>query len=83
MLKSFLAAAAAILITAPVMAQSYGYGTGSNPNNHGVSGYTRNDGTYVQPYHATNPNGTQRDNYSSSGNMNPYTGSTGHRTPRY
>lgn len=58
-------------------------GTGSNPSSHTTSGYTRSTGTYVQPYTATNPNGTQRDNYGSSGNVNPYTGATGHRTPRY
>lgn len=56
---------------------------GSNPNTHRSSGYTTSTGTYVQPYVATNPNGTQRDNFSSSGNVNPYTGSVGHRTPRY
>lgn len=59
------------------------YGTGSNPSTHTSSGYTRSNGTYVAPYVATNPNGTQRDNFSSSGNVNPYTGTTGHRTPRY
>ncbi|MCP1765405.1 hypothetical protein [Bradyrhizobium japonicum] len=55
----------------------------TNPNTHTSSGYTRGNGTYVQPYVATNPNGTQRDNFSSTGNTNPYTGATGHRTPRY
>ncbi|BCA00028.1 hypothetical protein [Bradyrhizobium diazoefficiens] len=64
-------------------AQAQYLGTGSNPNSHSVSGYTRSNGTYVQPYVATNPNGTQRDNYGTSGNVNPYTGATGHRTPRY
>lgn len=58
-------------------------GTGSNPSTHTSSGYTRSNGTYVAPYVATNPNGTQRDNFGTSGNMNPYTGSAGHRTPRY
>jgi hypothetical protein len=28
----------------------------------------------VQPYVATNPNSTQRDNCSATGNVNPYTG---------
>ncbi|WFU37324.1 hypothetical protein QA640_22800 [Bradyrhizobium sp. CB82] len=35
------------------------------------------------PYVSTNPNGTQRDNYGARGNYNPYTGTTGTRTPRY
>ncbi|MCA6104061.1 hypothetical protein [Bradyrhizobium australafricanum] len=55
----------------------------TNPNTHTSSGYTRSNGTCVQPYVATNPNGTQRDNFSSTGNTNPYTGAAGHRTPRY
>jgi hypothetical protein len=42
-----------------------------------VSGYTRQDGTYVQPYHRSAPNGSQYDNYSSQGNVNPYTGQRG------
>lgn len=69
------------LISTAAQAQ-YG-GTGSNPSTHTSSGYTRSTGTYVAPYVATNPNGTQRDNYGTSGNYNPNTGSFGTRTPRY
>jgi hypothetical protein len=43
-----------------------------------VDGYTRKDGTYVQPYHRSSPNNTVRDNYSYEGNTNPYTGEEGH-----
>lgn len=46
-----------------------------------VRGYTRSDGTYVQPHYRSSSNGTVRDNYSYKGNTNPYTGSTG--TNRY
>jgi hypothetical protein len=60
-----------------------GYGTGSNPNSHYVSPYTRNDGTYVAPHYQTNPNNTQMDNYGTRGNLNPYTGQYGTRSPRY
>ncbi|WP_375780234.1 hypothetical protein ACE103_16175 [Bradyrhizobium sp. ma5] len=81
MIKQFALAAALMVVATAAQAQYLG--TGSNPNSHGVSGYTRSNGTTVQPYVATNPNGTQRDNYGTSGNVNPYTGATGHRTPRY
>lgn len=37
-------------------------------------GHIKKDGTYVQPQRATNPNNTQRDNWSSKPNVNPYTG---------
>ena len=42
-----------------------------------VNGYTRKDGTYVQPYQRSNPNSNRYDNYSSQGNSNPYTGQRG------
>lgn len=75
---------AASLLTWSVSAALAQYlGTGSNPSNHGVSGYTRSNGTYVQPYTATNPNSTRRDNYGTSGNYNPNTGTFGHRSARY
>lgn len=43
-----------------------------------VRGYTKKDGTYVEPHHRTNPNSRRDDNYSSHGNQNPYTGEKGH-----
>lgn len=43
-----------------------------------VNGYTKKDGTYVQPYERSHANSTQKDNYSYDGNTNPYTGKTGH-----
>ena len=46
-----------------------------------VNGYYRRDGTYVQPYMRSSPNGTVTDNYSFEGNVNPYTGKAG--TNRY
>lgn len=59
------------------------YGTGSNPSAHLTEGYTRRDGETVQPHWSTNPNGTQADNYGTRGNVNPYTGTTGTRSPRW
>ena len=58
-------------------------GTGSNPSSHFVNGYTTRRGTYVPPHHTTDPNTTQRDNYGTRGNLNPWTGSVGTRSPRY
>ncbi|MCC5029771.1 MULTISPECIES: hypothetical protein [Burkholderia] len=48
-----------------------------------VSGYTRSDGTYVQPYHRTAPDGNPYNNYSTQGNVNPYTGQRGYKNPGY
>lgn len=47
-----------------------------------VHGYTKKDGTYVAPHKRTNPNGTQRDNWSSKPNYNPYTGKEGKKEPQ-
>ncbi len=44
-----------------------------------VRGYTRSDGTYVAPHHRTQQNQIFGDNYSTSGNSNPYTGKAGTR----
>lgn len=46
-----------------------------------VNGYVRQDGTYVQPYSRTDSNNTKFDNYSTQGNVNPYTGKEGHVDP--
>jgi hypothetical protein len=58
----------------PVMAQIYG-------QDKTVHGYTRHDGTYVQPYHRTAPDHNQFNNYSTQGNINPYTGQMGTVNP--
>ena len=49
---------------------------------HAVRGYVKKDGTYVAPSRATDPNRTQRDNYSSKPNVNPHTGKQGTRMPK-
>ena len=46
-----------------------------------VQGYTRKDGTYVAPYYRTSPDGTTLNNYSTKGNVNPYTGQLGTKDP--
>lgn len=42
-----------------------------------VNGYYRRDGTYVQPHYRTAPDGNISNNWSTSPNVNPYTGKTG------
>lgn len=54
-----------------------------NVNTTSVSGYYRSNGTYVDSYIRTMPNSTNWDNYSTSGNINPFTGSVGHRASDY
>lgn len=56
---------------------SHSSGTHSNSSSHSISSYTKKDGTYVAPSHATNPNSTKSDNWTTKGNVNPYTGKAG------
>lgn len=47
-----------------------------------VRGYFRRDGTYVRPHYRSNPDGNFGNNWSTYGNVNPYTGELGtKRTP--
>ena len=50
-------------------AAGYGY-----PGDVQVNGYTRQDGTYVQPHYRTQPDGYTGNNYSAPGNNNPNSG---------
>lgn len=90
-----LAAVIAFCATFSVNAQNYygnSYNHGSNSSigagttNTSVryqNGYTRKDGTYVQGHYKTSSNGTNHDNYSTSGNTNAYTGTSGTRARDY
>jgi hypothetical protein len=53
------------------------YSTNTNPNHVQVDGYYKSNGTYVEPYVRTAPNSTIGDNFSTSPNLNPYTGTIG------
>lgn len=53
----------------------------SNSGSHSIKGYVKKDGTYVAPSHATNPNKSKSDNWSTKGNVNPHTGKEGTKDP--
>ena len=44
-----------------------------------VNGHYKNNGTYVQPHYRSSPNSITSDNWSTRGNINPYTGQSGYR----
>lgn len=46
---------------------------------HSVRSYVKKDGTYVAPHRATNPDKSFDNNWSTKGNVNPYTGEEGTR----
>ena len=67
----------AILFAATAMLAA----TGSASADETVNGYVHRDGTYVQPYHRTNPDNSRTNNYGTQGNVNPYTGQAGTVNP--
>lgn len=63
--------------TYPTYTPSYN----SSPGVERVRGYTRKNGTYVAPYVRTKRDSTTLNNFSTKGNINPYTGKRGSRKP--
>lgn len=80
-MKKILLMTALSIITTASFARGGGHSYSSHSTS--VSGYTRSNGTHVSSYHRTSPNSTQRDNYSTIGNINPYTGKSGTHTASY
>jgi hypothetical protein len=58
------------------------FATKASGGSHSVKGHVKKDGTYVAPHQQTNPNSTQRDNWTSKPNSNPYTGKAGTKEPQ-
>lgn len=48
-----------------------------------VNGYVKRDGTYVEGHYRQERNSTNLDNYSTQGNVNPYSGEPGTRARDY
>ena len=57
--------------------------SGGSSSSHSVQGYTRKDGTYVAPHHATNRDDTKNNNWTTQGNVNPHTGKPGTKPGDY
>ncbi|CAN7739037.1 hypothetical protein ABL850_33285 [Variovorax paradoxus] len=85
-MKSIIVLAAILAVSSTAFARGGGHSSGGHSSysssygssgSHSTSGYTKSNGTYVAPSHATNPNGTKADNWSTRGNVNPYTGKPG------
>ena len=45
-----------------------------------VRGHYRSNGTYVQPHYRSSPDRSPYNNWSTQGNVNPYTGQEGRRS---
>jgi hypothetical protein len=72
MRRLMLAAGVAAILSA---SSAHAWGT------HYVRPYVNGNGTYVQGHYRTNPDGNRLNNWSTQGNVNPYTGSAGTGEP--
>lgn len=68
-MKFVLVAVSAAMLSTAAVGQVY------------VHGYTTKNGTYVAPYYRSAPDHSLLNNYSTRGNVNPYTGQAGTRNP--
>ena len=48
-----------------------------------VNGYYKSNGTYVQPHYRSDPDSSVSNNWSTKGNVNPYTGKAGTGVEKY
>lgn len=71
-------AIALALVTPPLAVYSDVAAAGGS---HSVRGHTTKKGTYVPPHRQTNPDISKTNNWSSKGNVNPYTGKPGTKDP--
>ena len=56
---------------------SVGPGTGSSSSSTPVHGYTKKDGSYVEPHQRSTPDKKFENNWTTKGNENPHTGKDG------
>lgn len=73
-------AIAGLFGTAEARRHSSGYesqGSGSSSSYEKVDGYSRRDGTYIEPHYRTKSDDTLDNNYGTRGNENPWTGKRG------
>lgn len=66
-----------LLLLILLIPQGQIFAKGNSGGNVQVDGYFRKDGTYVAPHYRSAPNSTPWDNWSTKGNVNPYTGKPG------
>ena len=68
MTRLLIAAICSVVLTSPTLA-----GPPKSSRDVQVRGYTNKNGTRVSPHHGSNPDGNFKNNWSTKGNINPYT----------
>lgn len=75
---SFVGLAVSLMTAPPPQAKGGGHRSGGDVR---VRGYVRKDGTYVAPHMRSRPDGNPFNNWSTIGNVNPYTLEPGTKHP--
>lgn len=70
-----------LFVGAALCASAVAGSKGSKGSTVYVAPHVTKSGTYVQGTLRTAPNATRVDNYSTKGNMNPYSGRSGTKSP--
>jgi hypothetical protein len=65
------------LSSASLIDEADARGRSSSGGHHQVRAHMTKKGTYVPAHYATNRNNSRADNWSTKGNVNPYTGRPG------
>ena len=73
--KSLIILLVAAILMMPQVVCARGRGLSSGPAH--VSGHMTRRGSYVKPHQRTAPDSTKLNNWSTRGNLNPYTGKRG------
>jgi len=77
MQRAFIVVASLLLFSAFGFARASSHRSKKSSSHEHVSSYTTKKGKHVKAHERSAPNGTQKDNYSSKGKVNPYTGKRG------
>ena len=70
-----------IVLIFGILMFNFCYANSSVGGSHYVRAHTTKKGKYVKAHRATNPNHSKADNWSTKGNVNPYTGKKGRKNP--
>lgn len=79
--KALLVALVAAFLTLSFASDTWARSRSSSGGSTSVRGYTTKSGKAVAPHQRTTPNGSKQDNWSTKGNVNPYTGKSGIKNP--
>jgi hypothetical protein len=71
----------ALVLLFPSVTLAKGGGRGGKGGPVTVKPYTRKDGTHVEGHHRSAPDRSKSNNWSSKGNVNPFTGKPGTNKP--